>query len=81
MDKNKRIIENFIKSFDLELTHIHPNNYGKLDLNNDPSIIELTFEKYLTTQQFGKIDTTNNPPNFLDNHEGQNRNRCGIRDT
>lgn len=66
VDKNKRIIENFIKSFDLELTHIHPNNYGKLDLNNDPSIIELTFEKYLETinkeMKFPHdLDQSNNP--------------------
>ena len=27
------------------MTHIHPNNYGKLDKNNDPIIIELSFEK------------------------------------
>ena len=44
--KNKNIIENFISRFELELSHIHPNNYGKLDENNDPDIIELSFERY-----------------------------------
>ena len=43
--KNKNIIENFITRFELELSHIHPNNYGELDENNDPNIIELSFER------------------------------------
>ena len=43
--KNKKIIENFITKFELELSHIHANNYGKLDKNNDPNIIELSFER------------------------------------
>ena len=29
----------------LELIHLHPNNYCKLDKFNDPTIIELSFEK------------------------------------
>ena len=46
IDKNRAVIENFIQRLELNLTHIHPNNYGKLDKNNDPIIIELSFEKY-----------------------------------
>ena len=45
VDKNRDVIERFIEKFKLNLTHIHPNNYGKLDKNNDPVIIELSFEK------------------------------------
>lgn len=39
-------IENFVKNLKfLKLIHIHPNNYGKLDSENDPTLIEVTFEK------------------------------------
>jgi len=61
VDKNKDIIENFIKRFELKLTHIHPNNYGKLDKNNDPVIIELSFEKYPKI-----LDGNVKLPNILD---------------
>ena len=29
----------------MELIHIHPNNFAGVDKNNDPIVIELTFEK------------------------------------
>ena len=29
----------------LDLTHIHPNNYGSPDQNGDPILIELSFER------------------------------------
>lgn len=61
VDKNRDIIENFIKRFELKLTHIHPNNYGKLDKNNDPVIIELSFEKYPKI-----LDGNVKLPNILD---------------
>jgi len=46
-------ISNFINSFNLTLTHVHPNNYGAVDPNGNPTVIELTFEK--------------NPPEILGN--------------
>tara|TARA_B100001964_G_C14227062_1_gene598172 strand:+ start:268 stop:1005 length:738 start_codon:yes stop_codon:yes gene_type:complete len=46
INKYRTVIENFIQRLELDLTHIHPNNYGKLDKNNDPIIIELSFEKH-----------------------------------
>lgn len=61
VESNKKTIENFINKFQLELTHIHPNNYGKLDGNNDPSIIELSFEKNPE-----KINDENTYPHILD---------------
>ena len=61
IDKNRAIIENFIQRLELSLTHIHPNNYGKLDENNDPIIIELSFEKYPKI-----IDGEVELPNILD---------------
>ena len=39
-------IENFLKNLKfLKLIHIHPNNYGKYNFENDPTLIEITFEK------------------------------------
>ena len=38
-------IEYFIQNIDLKLTHIHANNFGGIDVNNNPNIIELTFER------------------------------------
>ncbi len=45
IDLHIKKIDNFINSFNLTLTHIHPNNYGALDPNGNPTVIELTFEK------------------------------------
>ena len=38
-------VKKFIQNFNLELVHIHPNNYGPVDKNGDPVTVELTFEK------------------------------------
>tara|TARA_B110000483_G_scaffold237221_1_gene311629 strand:+ start:515 stop:1258 length:744 start_codon:yes stop_codon:yes gene_type:complete len=38
-------IEYFIQNIDLKLTHIHANNFGDIDVNDNPNIIELTFER------------------------------------
>ena len=45
LDLNLNKVEKFIKNFNLNLTHIHPNNYGELDLNGNPTVLEMTFEK------------------------------------
>ena len=41
--KNINIIENFIKSFELELVYVHINNVGKTNVNGIPNIIEMSF--------------------------------------
>ena len=30
----------------MHLTHIHPNNFAILDKNKNPTVIELTFERF-----------------------------------
>ena len=45
IDLHIQKINDFIRSFNLVLTHIHPNNFGQKDKNGDPIVIELTFEK------------------------------------
>ncbi len=72
--KNRDIIENFIKRFELKLTHIHPNNYGKLDKNNDPVIIELSFEKYPKI-----LDGNVKLPNILDQKNNPKKNDIFIK--
>lgn len=45
VDLHQEKISEFIKNFNLELTHIHPNNFGLTDEKGDPKVIEMTFEK------------------------------------
>ena len=42
VDKNIKKIKNFINKLDLKIIHIHGNNYGGLDKNNNPKVIELS---------------------------------------
>tara|TARA_B100000941_G_C28507656_1_gene558427 strand:+ start:4547 stop:5320 length:774 start_codon:yes stop_codon:yes gene_type:complete len=66
VEKNIHLIEDFIKSFKLELIYIHVNNVSKLDTNGLPSIIEMSFSKFAKTSDnlaFRKheLDFPNNP--------------------
>ena len=74
IDKNRAVIENFIQRLELNLTHIHPNNYGKLDKNNDPIIIELSFEKYPKI-----LDGNIKLPNILDQKNNPKKNDIFIK--
>ena len=38
-------INHHIEKFNLSLVHIHPNNNSLIDHNNDPTCVEITFEK------------------------------------
>ena len=40
--KNLGRIKNFIKKSDLKIIHIHANNYGGIDKNKNPKVIELS---------------------------------------
>lgn len=44
-DYHKNIIYDFCKKLNLDLTHIHPNNFAPKDKYGDPTVIELTFER------------------------------------
>ena len=61
IDLHLERIKKFIQNINLELTHIHPNNYSALDKNNNPTAIELTFEKNPIIKS-DKLTL----PNFLD---------------
>jgi hypothetical protein len=43
IDYHKERIINFIKNLKLNLVHIHGNNNGSYDNNNDPTIVEMVF--------------------------------------
>ena len=45
IDYHKDSIKEFINKLDLQLVHIHPNNASLIDHNNDPTCVEITFEK------------------------------------
>lgn len=45
LDLHLEKVVNFINNFNLTITHVHANNFGGVDINNNPRVIELTFEK------------------------------------
>ena len=66
IDYHKDLINNFINKLDLSLVHIHPNNASLIDQNNDPTCVEITFEKNPIESDGdlflpNKLDMKNNP--------------------
>ena len=60
-DLHREKILKFLRSFNLTLVHIHGNNFAERDLNNDITVLELTFSKYPV-----KVSDINILPNKLD---------------
>ena len=61
IDYHKDLIKNFINKLNLSLVHIHPNNNSLIDNTNDPTCVEITFEKKPVA-----IEKELNFPNELD---------------
>lgn len=67
VDLHLNKIINFINSFNLELTHVHANNFGLADKYNNPTVLEMTFEKNPILENNNKVaipkklDRSNNP--------------------
>ena len=61
VNKNIKIIENFINLFALKIVHIHINNYGEAKQNKLPDVIELTFSRFSNSNNIG-----GNLPHSLD---------------
>jgi hypothetical protein len=66
IDLHKDKIINFINQLGMQLVHIHPNNFAGVDENNDPIVLELTFEKKpeISNGEIifpNKLDMKNNP--------------------
>jgi len=51
----------FIEQLDMSLVHIHPNNFGGVDLNDDPKVVEISFSKFPKI-----IENEFSLPNILD---------------
>ena len=58
---NLSTILEFIREIDLDLCHIHANNWGGVDINNVPKVLELTFARDPI-----KIDGRFTNPHILD---------------
>lgn len=76
IDLHMEKIKNFINKLNLEITHIHANNFGIADVNGNPAVIEMTFENNPTKigenlEIPNKLDTKNNllREDFIDNLE------------
>lgn len=63
VSKHRAQIEQFIEMFTLELIHVHANNYGSVDPNGDPNVLEMTFAKTIRPTDKGIV---NHLPNKLD---------------
>ena len=49
VDLHASKIERFIKDYPLKLVHTHANNWGGVDNNGDPLVLEMTFTKEVTS--------------------------------
>lgn len=61
VDLNKDKIIDFSNKLNLELVHIHPNNFGGVDSKNNPLVLEISYSKNPT-----KTGDTSKLPNLLD---------------
>ena len=66
IDYHKDLIKNFINKLNLSLVHIHPNNNSLTDNNDDPTCVEITFEKKPIASEEelyfpNELDMRNNP--------------------
>ena len=65
-DKNKNLVENFIKNFELNLIHTHVNNIGGLSEESTPKVIEMTFSKHKPTKKVLSLPHPLDKPNSND---------------
>ena len=66
-------VENFIKKIDLNLAHIHANNFSHINKDNDPTVLEMTFTR--NTVENGSVLL----PNNLDSPNNPNLNEILLR--
>ena len=57
----------FVKNFELRLVHVHPNNYGGVDRNGIPLVLELTFSRNVVSDDV-KVEGL---PHMLDMNNNQ----------
>ena len=57
--KNIKKLKKFLHKIDLKIIHIHANNYGGVDTNSDPKVIELSLlnaKKFKISSNYSKRD-------------------------
>lgn len=71
-DLHQKIIKNFIGGFELKLVHMHVNNFGTIDKDGVPSVVELTFSSVeftnndLINDKIYPVENLDNPCNKND---------------
>ena len=63
-DLHYNSIQNFINKFELELIHIHVNNYGTINKDGLPSVVELSFASSNFFEKNKKNDKSYPDPNL-----------------
>ena len=79
VDKNIKKIKNFIDKLDLKIIHIHGNNYGGLDKNNNPKVIELSLLNSKKIKLKKILSKRNYPINDLDYKNFKRRSDIEIK--
>ena len=79
VDKNIKKIKNFINKLDLKIIHIHGNNYGGLDKNNNPKVIELSLLNSKKIKLKKILSKRNYPINDLDYKNFKRRSDIEIK--
>ena len=79
VNKNIEKIKNFIKKLDLKIIHIHGNNYGGLDKNNNPKVIELSLLNSKKIKLKKILSKRNYPINDLDYKNFKRRSDIEIK--
>ena len=79
VNKNIKKIKNFIKKLDLKIIHIHGNNYGGLDKNNNPKVIELSLLNSKKIKLKKILSKRNYPINDLDYKNFKRRSDIEIK--
>lgn len=74
IDLHSQKIEKFIDFLNLSLVHIHPNNYGGIDKNGDPLVVEITFARSPEP-----ISNNVELPHYLDNPNNINQNEVNLK--
>lgn len=74
IDIHQKTIEKFISEIDLDLVHIHSNNFAGIDKKGDPLVIELTFSKHSK-----KINNNIELPNKLDTPNNINKKEINLK--
>ena len=79
VNKNIKKIKNFINKLDLKIIHIHGNNYGGLDKNNNPKVIELSLLNSKKIKLKRILSKRKYPINYLDHKNFKRRSDIEIK--